>query len=428
MTNSRRTFLRQSAAAAAGITFIPSYLSAGIGGNRANTDLAIGFIGCGRQGLGLARNLANVPGTRLVAACDVHSAKLEHFVGQVMERAAADSGGSAQTAVRSYSDYRALLEHEGLDAVVVATPDHQHATICVAALDRGLHVYCEKPLAHTIEEGRSMVEATQRNNKVLQTGSMQRSMFNFQKAVEVIRAGKLGEVKEVIVSIGGPPRAFDLPAQPLPEGVDWSGWIGPTVDRPYHPDLLPPIDADYWGRWRHYAEFGGGMVTDWGAHMFDIVQWALEKDTTGPTRFYPPLEENAQQGLTLFYADGTRVEHRDFGRGNAVRFVGSEGTLDVARGFIDSTVPDLLSYGDMNHESAVPALVSHLTDFTEAVRSGGTPICPAETGHRTATVCTLSNIAYRLGRPLEWDPGKERIKGDARANRLLGDAYRNSLA
>ncbi|NJB84660.1 putative dehydrogenase [Lewinella marina] len=427
MTTNRRTFLRQSAVAAAGLTFIPSYLSAGIGGDRSSNDLAVGLIGCGRQGLGLARNLAAVAGTRLVAACDVHPAKLKHFLEQARERTESNGSGSA-TPVASYADYRALLEHEGLDAVIVATPDHQHATICVAALDRGLHVYCEKPLAHTVEEGRSMVEATRRNGKVLQTGSMQRSMFNFQKAVEVIQAGHLGEVKEILVSVGPPPIPFDLEGHPLPAGVDWSSWIGPTVDRPYHPDLLPPIDADYWGRWRNYAEFGGGMVTDWGAHMFDIVQWALDKDDTGPIAFYPPLEENPQQGLTMFYADGTRVEHRDFGRGNAVRFIGSEGSLDVARGFIDSTVPGLLSYADMRHRAPVHALVSHLTNFVECVRTGAVPICPAETGHRTASVCTLTNIAYRLGRPLEWNPDTERVQGDARANRLLGDAYRDSLA
>lgn len=427
MTTNRRAFLRQTAAAAAGITLLPAYLGAAppTGRRPDAADLTIGLIGCGRQGQGLVRNLARVSGARLVAACDVHPGKLAHLRQQVQTASAA---GAEADDVAAYADYRALLDHDGLDAVIVATPDHQHATICIAALDRGKHVYCEKPLAHTVEEGRAMVAATQRNGRVLQTGSMQRSMFNFQKAVELVRNGHLGAVREVIVSVGGPPVPFDLTAQDPPAGVDWSSWIGPTVDRPYHPDLLPPIDADYWGRWRHYAEFGGGMVTDWGAHMFDIVQWALDKDTTGPTRFYPPLEPEATEGLTFFYDDGVRVDHRNFGRGNAVRFIGSEGTLDVARGFIDTTVPDLLSYADMHHEAAEPALVTHLTDFVNAVQHNGTPICPAETGHRTATVCTLSNIAYRLGRPLEWDPEKERIRGDAEANRLLGDAYRSTLA
>ncbi len=428
MPNTRRSFLRQSAAAAAaGLTFIPSFLSAGIGSNPASDAMTFGVIGCGKQGLGLAHNLANVAGTRLVAACDLHPVKLEYFLGQARERAAKEDT-RGQAGITPYEAYTDLLGHPGLDAVIIATPDHQHATLCMAALDRGLHVYCEKPLAHTVEEGRAMVEAVHRNGRVLQTGSMQRSMFNFQKAVEVVRSGKLGEVREILVSIGAPPKPFDLAAQPLPVGVDWQRWIGPTVDRPYHPDLLPPVEAAYWGRWRNYAEFGGGMITDWGAHMFDIVQWALEMDDSGPVRFFPPLGTNPQEGLTLFYGNGTRVEHRQFGRGNAVRFVGSEGTLDVSRQFIDSTVPGLLSPGDMYHKPEVSALVSHLGDFVQAARSGGVPICPAETGHRTASVCTLTNIAYRLGRSLEWDPATETVRDDREANLLLGAAYRTSLA
>ncbi len=423
---SRRSLLQRSVAAAAGLTFVPSFLSAGIGGNPASDTMTFGVIGCGRQALGLARNLKQVPLTRIVAVCDVHPAKVEHFAAQQREQLVGLEAPATEPLV-TYADYRALLEHPDLDAVIVATPDHQHATICIAALDKGLHVYCEKPLAHTVEEGRAMVAAVDRSGKVLQTGSMQRSMFNFKKAVEIVRSGRLGEVNQVLVSIGPPPKPFRLDAQPLPAGLDWQGWIGPTVERPYHPDLLPPTDADFWGRWRDYAEFGGGMVTDWGAHMFDIVQWALGMDQSGPVSFYPPGNADPEEGLTMFYADGTRVDHRPFGRGNAVRFVGSEGSLDVARGFIDSTIPGLLSYGDMNHQAEVSALVTHLGDFARAARTGGSPICPAETGHRTASVCTLTNIAYRLRRPLQWDPVTERIKNDSEANRLLGDAYRTSL-
>ncbi len=426
MRNTRRTFLRQSAAAAAGLTFIPSYLSARIGGNRAADAMTFGVIGCGRQALGLTNNLSRITDAKLVAACDVHPGKLANFRQRAAAWAEEFNTGAGE--VRSYGDYRELLDHPGLDAVIVATPDHQHATICIAALDAGKHVYCEKPMAHTVQEGRAMVEATTRNGKVLQTGSMQRSMFNFQRAVEVVRSGDLGEIVDVLVSVGAPPKRFDLVGQPIPAGLDWKSWIGPSVERPYHPDLLPPVDADFWGLWRLYAEFGGGYVTDWGAHMFDIVQWALDRDESGPASFYPPNEMDAEQGLTMFYDDGVSVTHQNFGRGNAVRFIGSEGSLDVARGFIDSTVEGLLSPGDMNHVGEVSALYTHLSDFIQAARTGGTPVCPAETGHRTASVCTLTNIAYRLGRPVHWDPITERVKDDREANRLLGDAYRESLA
>ena len=249
LTATRRRFLRTATATAAGITFIPSCLSAGIGGNPASDTLTLGMIGCGKQALGLAHVMQQVPGTRLVAACDLHPAKLAKFVSIRQENLTA-ADRADETSIATYADYRQLLDHHGLDAVVVAVPDHQHATVCIEALDRGLHVYCEKPLAHTVEEGRAMAEAVARSGKVLQTGSMQRSMFNFGRAVELVQSGELGEVKEVLVGIGPPPRPFDLEGQTVPEGLDWKAWIGPSVMRPYNPVLLPPPDLDIWGKWR----------------------------------------------------------------------------------------------------------------------------------------------------------------------------------
>ena len=427
MPTSRRHFLRTTTATAAGLTFVPSYLNAGIGANPASDAITIGMIGCGKQALGLANVLLQVPGTRLVAASDLHPAKLAKFIDLHKNKLTA-ADRAAEADLRAYVDYRELLAHDGLDAVVVAIPDHQHATVCIAALDRGLHVYCEKPLAHTVEEGRAMVEAVKRSEKVLQTGSMQRSMFNFGRAVELVQSGKLGEVKEVLVGIGPPPKRFDLEGEPVPDGLDWKAWIGPSVMRPYHPTLLPPPDLDIWAKWRDYAEFGGGMITDWGAHMFDIVQWAKGMDESGPVQFIVPPGENPQDGLTFYYADGTRVGHRMFGRGNAIRFIGSEGSLDVSRSFLESSIAGLIPEADQSRQDQSEAFVKHFTNFVEVIREGsGTLVCPVETGHRTASLCTLANIAYRLGRPLDWDPATETITNDEAANQLLGDAYRTSL-
>lgn len=168
------------------------------------------------------------------------------------------------------------------------------------------------------------------------------------------------------------------------------------------------------------------MITDWGAHMFDIVQWVRDKDDAGPTQFFPPGGE-AQYGLTMFYDDGFRVEHRKFGRGNAVHFVGSEGTLDVSRGFIDSSVPGLVGYNDTNAAMKTSANVLHFQSFFDAILKGTPVNCPAETGHRTSSFCTLANIAYRMRTPLMWDPAAERITNNKAANRLLGPEYRMSL-
>lgn len=424
----RRNFLRTTTATAAGITLIPSWANAGIGRPGPNAQLNLGVIGAGKQAAGIFRRVAAMPNARFVAVCDVYRSKAASFAAagkQFYGELAGGSGGGE--ALRQYTDYRELLEHPDLDVVLVTTPDHQHAQMCIDALDRGHHVYCEKPLAHTIEEGRAIVEAVDRSGKVLQTGSMQRSMRPFIRAVELINEGALGDLREALVSIGPPPRPFDLEAQPLPEDLDWSAWIGPSVNRPYHPTIAPASTKAGWAKWRDFAEFGGGMVTDWGAHMFDIVQWARGMDTSGPTQYYPP-GGTTDEGITMFYADGFKVTHRRFGRGNAVRFIGSRGTLDVARGFIDSTIPGLVGYSDTMAATKVETLVTHFQDFFDAIRNGSPVICPAETGHRTASVCTLANIAYRLRKPLKWDPEREQITNDLAANKLLGPAYRLSLA
>ncbi len=423
--STRREILR-STTLLGGVLLVPSWLRAGFSGNSPNGQINIGVIGAGKQALGLFKRISEMPEARFVAACDVYAKNLEIFTATAAAHYAKQAGGGNNTAPASYSDYRRLLEHPGLDAVLIATPDHQHARMCVDALEGGLHVYCEKPLAHTIEEGRAIVDAVEKSGKVLQTGSMQRSMRSFQRAVEIVQAGKIGELQEAIVSVGPPPQTFDLPAQPLPGGMNWEAWVGPSVTRPFNEKLAPGADSRRWAGWRDYAEYGGGMITDWGAHMFDIVQWALGKDASGPTQFFP-TGGDAQYGLTMFYEDGFRVEHRRFGRGYGVRFVGSEGTLDVSRGFIDSSIPGLVGYKDTNKAMKISVNVHHFQDFYDAILKGTALRCPAETGHRTASVCTLANIAYRLRRPLMWDPAAERIMNDRAANQLLGPAYRTSL-
>lgn len=423
--STRRDILRTTAALG-GALLIPSWLRAGVVGHSPNAQINIGVIGTGKQALGLFKRTSQMPEARFVAACDVYATNLNTFTSTVATQYADQAGGGNNTSPATYTDYRRLLDHPGLDAVLIATPDHQHAQMCIDALERGLHVYCEKPLAHTIEEGRAIVNAVAKSGKVLQTGSMQRSMRSFQRAVELIQAGEIGELKEAIVSIGPPPSAYDLPAQPIPTGMDWEAWIGPSVARSFNEKLAPGSENRRWAGWRDYAEYGGGMITDWGAHMFDIVQWARGKDGSGPTQFFP-TGGDSQYGLTMFYADGFRVEHRQFGRGNAVQFIGSKGTLSVARGFIDSSIPGLVGYEDSNEAMTVSANVLHFQDFYDAILRGTPLRCPAETGHRTASVCTLANIAYRLRRPLMWDPAAERITNDRAANKLLGPAYRMSL-
>ncbi|MEM7571445.1 MAG: Gfo/Idh/MocA family oxidoreductase [Bacteroidota bacterium] len=424
MPHSRRKFIRQAAVSTAAFSIIPAFVRAGAVGTRPSDKLNLGFIGCGKQSAGLGNRFVEQTGAQIVAACDVYTKKLEWFVSEKNAAYAEQRDQSSYDGLTAYTDYRALLDHPGLDGVIIATPDHWHATMCVAALDKGLHVYCEKPLAHTLQEGRAIVDACERNGKILQTGSMQRSWRDFRHAVELIRNGHLGEIQEAIVAIGPPPKKFDLDTETLPGGLDWENWVGPALNKGFNHVLAPATREEMWPKWRDYAEYGGGLITDWGAHMFDIVQWALDMDESGPVEFLPPPNRGDTIGASFRYDNGIRVVHEDFGRGFAVRFVGSEGTLDVSRSFLDSSIPGLVDRAIGIGEERVYHSAGHEVDFLQAVKNNTQPICPAETGHRSASVCTLLNICYRLQRSLRWNPKKEKFRGDRAANKLRGDEYR----
>jgi predicted dehydrogenase len=286
------------------------------------------------------------------------------------------------------------------------------------AANAGKHVYCEKPLAHTVEEGRAMVNAVHKNKIVLQTGSMQRSSKNFRQACELVRNGYLGDIKEVLVSVGTAGIACDLPEQTLPAVLNWDRWLGPANPRPFNAELAPPVEQDIYPHWRNYREFGGGILSDWGAHMFDIAQWALDKDKSGPVHFFPP-DGKDHKTLTMVYDNGVVMKHEDFGRGFAVRFIGSQGSLDISRGFIDSNPAGIATTIIGVNDKRLYNSEDHYQDWLDAIKKGSSPICDVETGHRTSSLCSLANIAYRLNRPLVWDPQKEQFKKDEEANGLL---------
>ena len=341
---SRKDFLKKSALGFASFSIVPRFVLGGTGYTAPSDKITIGFIGTGKQSTILANPFFSLPEAQFVACCDVDSIKRTKFKEWV-ERKYADAGEQTDyTGCTAYKDYKELIAHDDLDAVIVCTPDHWHAIPAIAALNAGKDLYCEKPLSLTVEEGRAMVEATRRNDRVAQTGSMQRSWDIFAKASELVRNGYLGEIKEVKVNVGGPPRAYDLPKQAVPESLNWDEWIGPSPFVVYNNEVAPPYPWDNYPRWRSFKEFGGGGVTDWGAHMFDIVQWALGMDDSGPVEFIPPSEENAQRGLKFIYENGIEVTHEDFGRGNAVRFIGSEGSLDISREFLEPSNMSLVDH------------------------------------------------------------------------------------
>lgn len=420
----RRDFVGKAATALAGITILPRYV---LGGTRpdgtkyiAPSDMiSLGFIGTGKQGRGLINSFLGTNESRIVAISEVYKAKAQLALERIKTNYEKNPQLGTYSEVPVYTDFRELLARKDVDAVVIATPDHWHAAMAVRAAEAGKDIYCEKPLALTVKEGRAMVDAARKYNRVFQTGSMQRSWPEFRQAAELIRNGYIGEIKSIKVNVGPPPKPYDLPAESIPEGLDWNAWLGPNAPVAFNSELAPPTSKDVFPNWRNYREFGGGMVTDWGAHMFDIVQWALNMDDSGPEEVFAP-DGKEHPFLTYRYENGITMTHEKWDWNNAILFTGTEGELRVQRKKIETTPASLATKIIGEAEKHVYKSENHYKDFFDAMRKRSKPICDVEIGHRTASVCNIGNIAYQLNRPLQWNPKKESFKNDKEANALLG--------
>lgn len=421
---SRRDFVGTTAKALTAFMIIPRYV---LGGKNASGILytapsdmiSLGLIGSGKQGKILSSYFLKTGQVRFVAISEVYKAKSELAISQIKATYEKSPQLGTYSDITVYNDFRELLARKDVDAAVIATPDHWHAAMAVRAAEAGKDIYCEKPLALTVKEGRAMVNATRKYKRVFQTGSMQRSWKEFRQAAELIRNGYIGTIKNVQVNVGPPPKPYDLPAETIPDGLDWQKWLGPNAAVPFNSELAPPLSKDVYPNWRNYREFGGGMVTDWGAHMFDIVQWALDMDNSGPVEVTAP-DGGEHPFLTYRYANGITMTHEKWEWNNAIHFFGTEGEIKVGRGKLETTPVSLKDKLIGEHEKHVYFSDDHYKDFLNAMRNRSKPICDVEIGHRTSSVCNIGNIAYRLNRKLSWDPQKETFKNDAEANALLG--------
>ena len=270
------------------------------------------------------------------------------------------------------------------------------------------------------------------NGVILGVGSQQRSDANFQHAVKMVQEGKIGKVERINAYVGGPPTPYDLPEEPVPADLNWPMWLGPSEFVHYNAQLDPPISLDpekneeFWGAWRWYKELGGGFTTDWGAHMFDIAQWGLGMDGSGPVEIIPAGYEDTKY-LTFKYADGAVMTEEPFNekQTKGVKFWGDKGWIEVSREHFlasdDSLLPPVVEATEGAYETKIP----HLENFVNALKSKSDPVVPVEIGHRSCTVCTLGNIAYDLGRPIKWDPATEAFVDDAEASahRLFNKTY-----
>jgi predicted dehydrogenase len=416
----RRSFLKSALAASTAPMILPS--GAWSAEVKPNDRLTMGFIGVGKQNRGLLNGFIGRKTTEVLAVCDVDTTRRERAL-QTVEKRYADRGAlDGWKGGKAYSDFRELIERRDIDAVCIATPDHWHAIITIAALDAGKDVYCEKPLTHNIHEAKAVIEAVKRNNRVLQTGSMQRSMTGFRTACELVQNGCIGDVVKVVCNFGPPGVPCNLPAESMEPGLDWDRWLGPAQGRSYNSVLSPRGNHDHFPSWRDYKVFGGGMVTDWGAHHLDIAQWGIGMDESGPVRAIAPEDPKATKGAKLIYANGIVVEH---GESIGVHFFGTEGEVQVTRGGFsfkrgDETIAQFLKREDGGSlESAVikaekaflkdPKIKlykssDHLRDFLECVVSRKKPITHEGIGGRSAICCHLMNQAYYHREKLAWDP------------------------
>ncbi len=422
---SRRKFL-QTATAAGAAPLIWS--RAAFGAPEPSAKLALGFIGVGTMGRGHLNGFLGRDTVEVVAVCDVVKERLESAAETVEKKYADRKKSGKYSGVASYTDFQKLLDHKGLDAVVIATPDHWHAIPCLAAAKAGKHVYCEKPLTHHVAEGRIIADAVKASKIVFQTGSQQRSEFggHFRKAVESIWNGRIGKLKTIRIGVGEPAIACDLPTQDVPAGTDWDRWLGPSPERGYHEELCPRGIHKHFPAWRKYREYAGGQVADMGAHHFDIAQWAMKMDGGGPVEVIPPSDPKKLSGLKFLYASGIEMIHNEFEKGKDGKdlradcvFEGTEGIILVGRDGIRSLPDTILKEPLGDKAEKVYASNNHHANWLDCIKTGKETICTAETGQRSATICHLANIGYKLRKTLKWDPAKEKFVGDAAADKEL---------
>lgn len=427
---SRRKFLTGTAAGMA-LVAAPDWFTtssaAQIGPKRGsrrigpNDTINIGLIGSGgsrggyRMGLANARSAASHEGVKVVAVCDVD----QQHLNEAAEVFGADCA--------KYHDFRDLIARRDIDAVIIGTPDHWHTYICIAAMRAGKDVYCEKPLTLTIDEGKKLVQVWRETGAVFQTGSQQRSDGNFRKACELVRNGRIGMLTKVEAHLPTGPIGGPFPPQEVPSDFDWDMWLGPAPAAPY-------LRERTHGSFRWWLDYSGGMLTDWGAHHNDIAQWGLGTDRSGPISVQaygrgPKIGENCfntfpEFDVTFIYENGVHLLATNQGE-NGVQFFGEDGWIFVTRGKIAASDQRLLD--DPLPASAERLYESndHMGNFLECMRTRRQPICDAEIGHRSASVCHLANISLMLGgRRLKWDPAKEEFKDDPQANALLRRASR----
>ncbi len=419
---SRRQFLRSSATAvgATAASFIIPATALGRGALiAANDRIAMGFIGMGTMGTGhvFGRAWTYLPGgyisrkdVQVAAICDVWTNKRDESKANVDKQYAEMTGQKDYRGCAAYTDFRDLLADKNIDAVLIATPIHWHATMAVMAAKAGKDVYCEKPTAVTIHESQALVKAVKENKRIYQAGTQQRSEYDhkFRTACEYVRSGRIGELQTIYAFRDGGgviwPETYEE-TKPIPKELDWDLWLGPAPMMPYQ----GRSDAHLFG-------FGG---INWGQHHYDIVQWSLDADRTGPIELF--VDEGAAaykyaNGVTVY---GRPYPNQEISTTGGAWFIGTEGKIAVDREHLISEPASILEKPLGPNDVHLYKSDSHSGNFLDCIKTRKPAICDVETAHHAASVMLLGGIVQQLKRPLKWDPKKEQFIGDDEANKKL---------
>ncbi|MGE3107435.1 MAG: Gfo/Idh/MocA family oxidoreductase [Phycisphaerales bacterium] len=438
MPMSRRDFVKSSAGAAvvAGITGAAAMPPRGASAAprpsprtrrlAPSARLSLGFIGCGKRAFELLPAFLDRDDCVALAVCDVDTTRREHARKMVDDRYAALRKDGSYKACDAFNDYRDLLARADIDAVVITTPDHWHAAQIIDAARSQKDIYCEKPMTLTLAEGKACIDAVRKHNRVFQTGSQQRTEYDgkFRTACEYVRSGRIGKVISVNVGVGDPPTSCDLPEEAPEPGLDWDRWLGPAPARPYCTVLSPRGVHSHYPMWRKYWEYAGGLLADMGAHHFDIAQWGLAMDASGPFQITPPLDPAALVGARMQYGDGTQLFH---GGPSGTTFIGTDGIIAVDRGRIHSIPDGILKEPLGPKDTHLHEAPDHISAWIDCIHSRLRCICDVEIGARSAAVCQLANIAYRTRKPLLWDPESWKFVGEnADAGNALATCQRRA--
>ena len=445
----RSTFLKKTAATAAGAFIVPTIVPSTVfGRNAPSNKIHVGQIGCGR----IARD-HDMPGVmqydmaRMVAVSDVDSKRMEDGKLLVENYYSQKAGSKKALDVKMYSDYREMLLDKNIDAVVISTPDHWHSQPAIEAALAGKDIYLQKPTSLTITEGRLLSDIVQRQGVILQVGTQQRSSPQFRVAAELVRNGRIGKIHTVKIGLPGDPAGPDAPVMPIPKNLNFDMWLGSTPEVPYTEIGVHPQVG--YGRpgWLRIEHYGAGMITGWGQHHYDSAAWGMDTEYTGPISV-EAVAEFPKSGLWNVHGDfmvkqeyenGITV-YTSGGFPNGIQYIGTEGWIFVTRGAYRATASDPIPEGGAKSldasdpkilESVIGENEIHLYrsneqhgNWLDCVRSRKEPISPVEIGHRACSVCLISHIAMKIPGILKWDPKAERFIDNDAANEMLSREQR----